>query len=158
MLRYGRSSPGPSPGMEFLRMSRWRSAQKRRCGSRCYIQRGHGTVINQDGWYTFYVANRYTFKCRLTQTTSIRNEALKPIRMNRSSSVEWSGSASRRACSSVKTVDASSKETPCFLLFSASFAGSHSIFGCFIITLYVQWHYRAIVFSPVFNAQLDIME
>src|SRR3990172_3759196 len=76
--------------------------------------------------------------------------------MNRSSSVEWSGSASRRACSSVKTVDASSKETPCFLLFSASFAGSHSIFGCFIITLYVQWHYRAIVFSPAFNVQLTL--
>ena len=77
MLRYGRSSPGPSPpGMEFLRMSRWRSAQKRRCGSRCYVQRGHGTVINQDGWYTFYVANRYTFKCRLTPCPYIEEEVV----------------------------------------------------------------------------------
>src|SRR3972149_2928289 len=74
MLRYGRSSPGPYLGMEFLRMSRWRSAQKRRCGSRCYVQRGHGKVINQDGWYTFHVVNRYTFKCRLTLVKAPRSD------------------------------------------------------------------------------------
>ena len=53
-------------GLGFLRLSRWRSAQKCRCDSRRYDHRGHGTAINQDGWYTFYVANRYTFNCRLT--------------------------------------------------------------------------------------------
>src|SRR4030042_3931355 len=66
MLRYGRSSPGPLLGMGCVRLSRWRPAQAGRCNSCRYDHRGHGTVINQDGWYTFYVANRYTFKCRLT--------------------------------------------------------------------------------------------
>src|SRR3972149_4509669 len=81
MLRYGRSSPGPYLGMEFLRMSRWRSAQKRRCGSRCYVQRGHGKVINQDGWYTFHVVNRYTFKCRLTTRNEHKTTKINPSRM-----------------------------------------------------------------------------
>src|SRR4030065_2230043 len=70
--------------------------------------------------------------------------------MNRSSSAEWSGSARRSSYSSAKTVAASSKETPCFLLFSAFFVASHSIFVGIIFTVYLQCHYSATDISSVF--------
>jgi len=45
--------------------------------------------------------------------------------MERFSSTEWSGSGSVKASGSVKTLRASSNETPCFLRFDAAFFGSH---------------------------------
>ena len=49
----------------------------------------------------------------------------RPMVMKRLSSVEWSGSGRVSANGSVKTVLASSNETPCFLRFDAAFFGSH---------------------------------
>ena len=45
--------------------------------------------------------------------------------MERLSSTEWSGSGSVRAIGSVKTLRASSNETPCFLRLDAALFGSH---------------------------------
>jgi hypothetical protein len=63
---------------------------------------------------------------------------LRPIRTNRSSSSECSGSSMSSACSSRKTVCASAKEIPCFLRFDRSFRGSHSNRSPATTTLYVQ--------------------
>lgn len=51
------------------------------------------------------------------QTDRTRSAAVMPRRMKRASVSEWSGSSSRRACSSRKAVSASSNETLCLRRF-----------------------------------------